>query len=143
MLIQFKTRLKTYVTSLDGNLIEFVRRGLICKRLRDYDLKHSECLCSELTFTNKKWICLRTYRPTESSNLSTFFEELSIFLHCKFMILVMRRKISYQAKIFSFWESVGKRSDKENIFFCFTEITIIFTEIHCIETKVKNNYQNI
>ena len=41
-----------------GGLIEFVRRGLICKRLRDYEPKYSECLCSELTFTNKKWYAL-------------------------------------------------------------------------------------
>ena len=28
-------------------------------------------------------------------------------------------------------------------FFCLTEITIIFTEIHRIKSKPKNNYQNI
>ena len=50
-----------------GSLIKFVRRGLICKRLRDYEAKHCECLCSELTFTNKKLIC-RLW----SSNLSIF-----------------------------------------------------------------------
>ena len=60
-----------------GGLIEFVRRGLICKKLRDYESKYSECLCSELTFTNKKWICFSIYRPPKSSNLSTFFEELT------------------------------------------------------------------
>ena len=37
-----------------GGLTEFVRRGLIYKRLREYEPKHNECLCSELTFTNKK-----------------------------------------------------------------------------------------
>ena len=37
-----------------GGLTEFVRRGFICKRLREYEPKHNECLCSELTFTNKK-----------------------------------------------------------------------------------------
>ena len=37
-----------------GGLIEFVRRGLIRKRLRDYEAKYSECLCSEPPFTNKK-----------------------------------------------------------------------------------------
>ena len=63
-----------------GGLVEFVRRGLICKRLRDYEPKYSECLCSELTFTNKKWICFSIYRPPESSNLSTFFEELTTSL---------------------------------------------------------------
>ena len=40
----------------DGGLIGFLRRGLICKRLRDYESKHGECLCSELSFTNKKWM---------------------------------------------------------------------------------------
>ena len=60
-----------------GGQIEFIRRDLICKRLRVNKPKHSECLCSELTFTNKKWICFSIYRPPESSNLSTFFEELT------------------------------------------------------------------
>ena len=50
-----------------GSLIEFVRRGLTCKRLRDYETKHCECLCFKLTFTNKKLIC-RLW----SSNLSIF-----------------------------------------------------------------------
>ena len=57
-----------------GGLIEFVRRGLICKKLRDYEPKHSECLCYELTFTNNKWICFIIYRPPESSSLSMFFQ---------------------------------------------------------------------
>ena len=49
--------------------------------MRDYEPKHGECLCSELTFTNKKWICFSIfYRPSESSNLSTFFEELATSL---------------------------------------------------------------
>ena len=63
-----------------GGLIEFVRRGLICKRSRDYEPKYSECLCSELTFTSKKWIYFSIYRSPESSNLSTFFEELTTSL---------------------------------------------------------------
>ena len=63
-----------------GGLIEFVRRSLICKKLRDYEPKYSECLCFELTFTNKKWICFSIYRSPESSNHSTFFEELTTSL---------------------------------------------------------------
>ena len=61
-------------------LIEFVRRRLICKRLRDYEPKYNECLCSELTFTHKKWEGFSIYRSPASSNFSTFFEELTIFL---------------------------------------------------------------
>ena len=37
-----------------------------------------ECLFSELTFNKKKWICFRTYRPPESSNLLIYSEELTI-----------------------------------------------------------------
>ena len=46
-----------------GSLIDFVLRGLIYKRLRYYEPKYSKSLCSELTFTNKKWICFSIYRP--------------------------------------------------------------------------------
>ena len=60
-----------------GGLIEFVRRGLICKGLRDYELKHSPCWCSELTVTNKKWICYSIYTPPESRNLSMFLKKLT------------------------------------------------------------------
>ena len=62
-----------------GGLIEFVRRGHTCKRLRDYDPKYSECLCSELTFTNKKWICFSIYSPPESSNLCLGYDKLHEF----------------------------------------------------------------
>ena len=62
-----------------GGLIEFVWRRVLCKCLRECGTKYSECLCSELTFT-KKWISFSIYRPPESSNLSTFFEELKTSL---------------------------------------------------------------
>ena len=39
-------------------LIEFVRRGLICKRLRDYEPKYSKCLCSELILPTKSGYAL-------------------------------------------------------------------------------------
>ena len=104
----------------------------------------------------------------------------SLYLHCKFLILLWEKKYlnehiiahyvyfftfhysktvwlaenltekknyslwenlySYQAKIFSFWERVGKRAERRH-FFCLAEINIISTEIHCIKTKPKNNYQ--
>ena len=63
-----------------AGLIKFVRRSLICKRLRDYEPKHSEYLCSELNLTNKMLICFSIYRPPESIKLSTFFEELATSL---------------------------------------------------------------
>ena len=55
-------------------------------------------------------------------------------------------KITHYEKIFSrikqkfshFGKGFGKKT-----FFCLTKITIIFTDIHRIKTKPKNNYQNI
>ena len=55
----------------------------------------------------------------------------------------MRKSFLISSKNFLILRKVGKRADKENIFFCLTEITIIFTEIHRINTKPKNNNQNI
>ena len=59
-------------------------------------------------------------------------------------------KITHYEKIFSqikqkishFEKGLGNMLTKKT-FFCLTEITIIFTEIHPIKTKPKNNYQNI
>ena len=65
---------------IGGNLVCCLVIVVIFIGLGDYEPKYSECLCSELTFTNKKWICFSIYRPPESSNLSTFFEELTTSL---------------------------------------------------------------
>ena len=60
-----------------GGLIEFVRKGFICKRIKELETINSECICSELTIRNKKWICFSIYRPPYQSNLKCFFEELT------------------------------------------------------------------
>ena len=36
-----------------GGLIEFVRQGFICKRLKRYEPNYSECICSEFTISKK------------------------------------------------------------------------------------------
>ena len=40
----------------EGGLIEFVRQGLICKRLKKYEPNCCECICSEFTISKKKWM---------------------------------------------------------------------------------------
>ena len=37
-----------------GGLIEFVKNGFISKRLKEYETKQSEIICSELTIANRK-----------------------------------------------------------------------------------------
>ena len=59
-----------------GGLIEFVRKGLICKRLRKYESLNIEVTCSKVTISNKTWIIFSIYRPPDYSNLLTFFKEL-------------------------------------------------------------------
>ena len=56
-------------------LIESVRKGLICKRTAKYELKSNECICSEITFSKKKWVIFSIYRPPNVENLTDFFKE--------------------------------------------------------------------
>ena len=60
-----------------GGLIEFVRKGFITKRLKDYETQICETICSEFTVSKKKWICSSVYRPPSYNNLIIFFEELT------------------------------------------------------------------
>ena len=41
-----------------GGLIEFAKNGFIFKRLKEYETKKSENICSELAIGNRKWLCL-------------------------------------------------------------------------------------
>ena len=58
-----------------GGFIEFVRKGFITKRMKEYETKLSETICTEFTVSKKKWFCLSVYRPTSPNNVVTFFEE--------------------------------------------------------------------
>ena len=63
-----------------GGLIEFVKNGFISKRLKKYETKQSESICSEFTIANRKWICLNIYRPRNPNNKNTFFNEITACL---------------------------------------------------------------
>ena len=63
-----------------GGLIEYVRKGLICKRIAKYERKYNECICSEITFSKKKWAIFSIYRPPHVENLTDFLEEMTISL---------------------------------------------------------------
>ena len=60
-----------------GGLIEFVKKGLICKRLKNFETSASECIWSEITVSKRKWLCFSIYRPPFNENLDIFFEELT------------------------------------------------------------------
>ena len=58
-------------------LIEFVKKGLICKRLKNFETSASECICSEITVSKRKWSCFSISSPPSNENLDIFFEELA------------------------------------------------------------------
>ena len=63
-----------------GGLIEFVKRGIICKSVKQFETVTSESICSEITISSKKWFCMGIYRPPNFNNLDTFFKEVTNFL---------------------------------------------------------------
>ena len=45
--------------------------------MKTFETVNSEYICSELTISNKKWVCFSVYRPPFQENLELFFEKLS------------------------------------------------------------------
>ena len=64
-----------------GGLIEYIRNGIIRKRLPQYELKDFESISSELTINKQKWFLLSFYRTERKekrlTNIKRFFENLS------------------------------------------------------------------
>ena len=60
-----------------GGVIEYVRKGIIRRRLENYELKNFESICSEITIRNVKWFLLSVYRSPNDKNLKSFFAELT------------------------------------------------------------------
>ena len=47
------------------------------KRMKEYETKLNETICTEFTVSKKKWFCLSVYRTPSPNNVVTFFEELT------------------------------------------------------------------
>ena len=62
---------------LGRGLIEFVKRGIICKRVIQFETVTSVSICSEITIFRKKLFCMGIYTPPNFNNLDTFFKEVS------------------------------------------------------------------
>ena len=60
-----------------GGIIEFVKRGIICKKVKQFETVILESICSEITISRKKWFCLGIYRLPKFNNLDAFFKEVS------------------------------------------------------------------
>ena len=73
-----------------GGLIEFIKRGKICKTVKQFETVISLSIYSESTISRKKWFCI--YRSPDFNNLDTFFKEVSLskarFTYENFIIIV-------------------------------------------------------
>lgn len=67
-------------TKNGGGLLEYIKRGVICNKINDYNTNYCETVCSEILLQNKKWFFLSLYRQPKSMNLHNFFEELTEIL---------------------------------------------------------------
>ena len=63
--------------SYGGGKMVYLKEGLICKRLTDFETKTAETICLELSLKSKKWFIMFGYRP-ESIDRNIFFQEITI-----------------------------------------------------------------
>ena len=98
-----------------GSLIEFVKNGFIFKRLKEYETKKSESICSEFTIANRKCICLNINRSPNSNNMNTFFDKITaclskaavkyenMIITCDFNIDIKNKELGYN-KLDTFYD---------------------------------------
>ena len=67
-----------------GGIIEYIRKGIIRKRLEDLELNSFESIASEITINKEKTFLLSFYRTERQENrldnIKKFFQELSVKL---------------------------------------------------------------
>ena len=59
----YEIRARRDINKFGGGIIEYNRKGLICKRTNKYERKFNECICSGITFSKKKWVIFSIYIP--------------------------------------------------------------------------------
>ena len=76
-LLGYEIRARKDRNKYGGGLLEYVKKGLLCHWLIEYEPQSIECICSELIMAKQKWICFNIYRPPEYYDLTTFFDEIT------------------------------------------------------------------
>ena len=94
----------------EGGLIEFVRQGFICKRLKNMNLIAVSVSVLNFTISKKKWNCFSIYRPPSTGNIKTFFEEMNEVISkalCKYENLIVMSDFNIDIK--------SSNSDKDKL----------------------------
>ena len=143
----------------------FVRRGIICKRISEFELSFSEFICSELTISKSRWRCHSIFRAPDPGNLSIFFEELSeslskAILKYQNIIIMGHFNIDQQIKVFVFnkldefynlfnlanlikTETCFTKSRKSLIDLFLTNKSLSFQKTHVTETGLSDYHKLI
>ena len=89
-------RARRYRDKHGGGLIEFIKNGFISKRLKEYETKQSEDICSELTIANRKWICLNILGlQTQTSLSKAEMKHENIIIMDDFNIDIKKKGLGY------------------------------------------------
>ena len=72
----YEIRVRRHRRKNEGRLIEFIKKGLIYKRLKYFDTSRSESISSEITVYRRKWLCFSIYWPPSNETLEVCFEKL-------------------------------------------------------------------
>ena len=59
-----------------GGLIEFGKKVIICKRVKQIETATLESICSKVTISRRKRFCMGIYRPPNFDNIDTFLKEM-------------------------------------------------------------------
>ena len=51
--------------------------GIICKMLKNYEIRKNECIFSEITISKKAWLCFSIYRQSYNDNSEVLFEQVT------------------------------------------------------------------
>ena len=86
---QYEIRTRRDRNKNGRGLIEYVRKGLICKSLDDTINLNSEIILSEITIKDNKWATFSAYRPPCTSNIETFLVDLSSLLNKYDNVIIM------------------------------------------------------
>ena len=60
-----------------GRKIVYVKKGLIAKRILEYENINIETICIEITISKRNWCLTFAYRPPYSNKKATFLMELT------------------------------------------------------------------
>ena len=77
-LVDYKIRTRRDRYGNRDGITEYVRKGVSCKRLKEFHTTLRESIYSELTISSKKWNCMSMHPPPLYANLLTFFEKITL-----------------------------------------------------------------